>query len=96
MSYVTIVLAFFILDGINVSHSAFPTGFIPRGDEFRFVLGVELPPGSRLKKPAVTEGMAKTIRKNRDVSHVFVLGGSSPTGSLKSRYAVDICQSEQA
>ncbi len=51
-------------------------------------LGVELPPGSRLEETLkVTEGMAATIRKNSDVSHVFVLGGSSPTGGLEARYA---------
>ncbi len=88
MSYVTIVLAFFVLMASTALIPLLPTGFIPRGDESRFVLGVELPPGSRLEETLkVTEGMATTIRKNSDVSHVFVLGGSSPTGSLESRYA---------
>jgi hydrophobe/amphiphile efflux-1 (HAE1) family protein len=88
MSYGTIVLAFGILMASTKLIPLLPTGFIPRGDESRFVLGVELPPGSRLEETLkVTEGMATTIRKNKDVSHVFVLGGSSPTGSQEARYA---------
>ncbi len=88
MSYVTIGLAFLVLMGSTSLIPLLPTGFIPRGDESRFVLGVELPPGSRLEETLkVTEGMASTIRKNTDVSHVFVLGGASPTGSQEARYA---------
>jgi hydrophobe/amphiphile efflux-1 (HAE1) family protein len=88
MSYVTIVLSFLILFGSVSLIPLLPTGFIPRGDESRFVLGVELPPGSRLEETlATTQGMAKTIRSNKEVSHVFVLGGSSPTGGIEPRYA---------
>jgi hydrophobe/amphiphile efflux-1 (HAE1) family protein len=88
MSYVTICLSFGILFASLSLVPLLPTGFIPRGDESRFVLGVELPPGSKLEQTlAVTEGMAQTIRKNKDVSHVFVLGGASPTGNQESRYA---------
>jgi hydrophobic/amphiphilic exporter-1 (mainly G- bacteria), HAE1 family len=88
MSYVTIVLAFFILMGSASLIPLLPTGFIPRGDESRFVLGVELPPGSKLEESLATaENMAATIRKNPDVSHVFLLAGSSPQGSVEARYA---------
>jgi hydrophobic/amphiphilic exporter-1 (mainly G- bacteria), HAE1 family len=88
MSYVTIVMAFGILMASTSLIPLLPTGFIPRGDESRFVLAVELPPGSRLEDTlATTQGIAKTIRENDDVSHVFVLGGSSPTGNLEPRFA---------
>jgi hydrophobic/amphiphilic exporter-1 (mainly G- bacteria), HAE1 family len=88
MSYATILLSFGILFASTLLIPLLPTGFIPRGDESRFIIGVELPPGSRLEETLkVTEGMAQTIRKNSDVSHVFVLGGASPTGSQESRYA---------
>ncbi len=88
MSYVTIVLAFVILIASTSLIPLLPTGFIPRGDDSRFVLGVELPPGSRLDESLeTTDRMADIIRKNPDVSHVLVLGGSSPTGSRESRYA---------
>lgn len=88
MSYLTILIAFGILILSTLLFPYLPTGFIPRGDESRFVLGVELPPGSRLEETmAVSERMARTMRKNEQVSHVFVLGGTTPTGSLEPRYA---------
>jgi hydrophobic/amphiphilic exporter-1 (mainly G- bacteria), HAE1 family len=88
MSYVTIVLAFLILVGSASLIPLLPTGFIPPGDNSRFVLSVELPPGSRLKDTLATaEGMATQIRKHEEVSQVFVLGGSSPTGGLEARNA---------
>ena len=87
-SYLTIIFAGYVLMYSISLFPRLPTGFIPRGDESRFVLGVELPPGSRLEETLkVTEGMESTIRKNTDVSHVFVLGGASPTGSQEARYA---------
>ncbi len=65
-----------------------PTGFIPPGDESRFVLSVELPPGSTLDDTLATaETMSKRIRENDQVTSVFILGGSSPTGSLEPRRA---------
>ena len=88
MSYVTIGLAFGILFASTKLIPLLPTGFIPPGDNSRFVLSVELPPGSRLAQTrATTDAMAKEIRKNSEVSQVFVLGGSSPTGSLEPRNA---------
>jgi multidrug efflux pump subunit AcrB len=88
MSYVTIGLAFMVLVGSAKLIPLLPTGFIPPGDNSRFVLSVELPPGSRLKDTLATaEGMAAQIRKHEEVSQVFVLGGSSPTGGLEARNA---------
>ena len=87
MSYVTICLSFGILYASTLLFPYLPTGFIPRGDESRFVLQVELPPGSRLEDTQITtDKMATVIRQNAEVSHVFVLGGSSPTGQLEPRY----------
>ncbi len=88
MSYATVVGAFGILMASTLLFPYLPTGFIPRGDDSRFVLSVELPPGSGLDKTlAITEHMAGIIRKNEEVSQVFVLGGSSPTGTAEARYA---------
>ena len=88
MSYVTIVAAFGILYASTLLIPYLPTGFIPPGDNSRFVLSVELPPGSRLEQTrATTDAMAEEIKKNSEVSQVFVLGGSSPTGSLEPRNA---------
>ena len=88
MSYLTICLAFGILFASTLLFPYLPTGFIPRGDESRFVLSVELPPGSRLEDTrTTTDGMAAEIRRNPEVSQVFVLGGSSPTGTVEPRLA---------
>jgi multidrug efflux pump subunit AcrB len=88
MSYVTICLAALILVASASLIPLLPTGFIPAGDNSRFVLSVELPPGSRLNDTLKTsEKMANEIRKNSEVSQVFVLGGSSPTGSVEARNA---------
>ena len=88
MSYVTIVGAFGILMASTLLFPYLPTGFIPRGDESRFVLSVELPPGASLEKTLkITDHMAEIIRKNDEVSQVFVLGGSTPTGNAEARYA---------
>jgi multidrug efflux pump subunit AcrB len=88
MSYVTIAMSGLVLYGSILLIPLLPTGFIPRGDESRFVLSVELPPGTRLEDTLVTtEKIASIARENDEVSHVFVLGGSSPTGSLEPRFA---------
>ena len=97
MSYVTIVLAFGILMASTALIPLLPTGFIPRGDESRFVLGVELPPGSRLEETMrVTDGMAATIRQNTDVSHVFVLGGLNSNRQPRPALRVNLREPEQA
>jgi hydrophobic/amphiphilic exporter-1 (mainly G- bacteria), HAE1 family len=88
MSYATVALAFFILVSSTWLIPLLPKGFIPPGDQSRFVLSVELPPGSRLAQTRVTtDEMAAQIRKNPEVDKVFVLGGSSPTGSVEPRNA---------
>ena len=88
MSYVTVIVAGFVLVGSVSLIKLLPTGFIPPGDESRFVLSVELPPGSSLAETlAKTEEMAAVVRKNPEVKNVFVLGGSSPTGDIAPRQA---------
>jgi multidrug efflux pump subunit AcrB len=88
MSYVTIAASVGILMASISLTQYLPTGFIPRGDESRFVLSVELPPGSQLKDTLVaTEKMAAHIKQHPEVVNVFVLGGSTPTGALEPRYA---------
>jgi multidrug efflux pump subunit AcrB len=88
MSYVTVAIAFCILIGSTWLIPLLPKGFIPPGDQSRFVLSVELPPGSRLAETReTTDLMAAQIRSNPEVEKVFVLGGSSPTGSVEPRNA---------
>jgi hydrophobe/amphiphile efflux-1 (HAE1) family protein len=88
MSYVTVVGAFGILFASTLLFPYLPTGFIPAGDNSRFVVQIELPPGTSLDDTRkVTDVIAAEIKTNPEVSQVFVLGGSSPTGSLESRNA---------
>lgn len=88
MSYITVVASFGILAGAIALFPLLPSGFIPKGDESRFVLSVELPPGTKLENTRlITDNMANIIRENKEVSQVFVLGGSSPTGTVEARRA---------
>ena len=73
-------LALFILS--LWSTTLLPTGFIPPGDEGRIVLSIELPPGSRLEDTrATTDRIAKSFREVPEVSRVFTIGGTTPTGA---------------
>jgi hydrophobic/amphiphilic exporter-1 (mainly G- bacteria), HAE1 family len=88
MSYVTVLVAGLVLFGSVSLIKLLPTGFIPPGDESRFVLSVELPPGSTLEQTLVkTEELAAIVGKNPEVANVFVLGGSNPTGNTEPRQA---------
>jgi hydrophobic/amphiphilic exporter-1 (mainly G- bacteria), HAE1 family len=88
MSYVTVVGAFGILFLSTLLFPYLPTGFIPPGDNSRFVVQIELPPGTSLDDTRkVTDVVAAEIKSNPEVAQVFVLGGSSPTGSIESRNA---------
>ena len=65
-----------------------PTGFIPREDVSRVVTSVELPPGATLDDTrATTAQIADVLQDIPEVSSVFVIGGSSPTGTLEVRRA---------
>jgi hydrophobe/amphiphile efflux-1 (HAE1) family protein len=88
MSYVTVLLSFALLGSSFLLVPSLPSGFIPRGDESRFVLSVQLPPGSRLADTErVTAQMAAIANEHPEVDKVFVLGGASPTGSVAPRFA---------
>ncbi|QCK84787.1 efflux RND transporter permease subunit [Phreatobacter aquaticus] len=69
-----------------------PTGFIPFPDEARFVVSVELPPGSTLEDTRRrTDDLAKLIRKEiPEVQSVLVVGGSNPIGTREIRRATVI------
>ena len=87
-SYGTVLLSFAILFGALQLFPLLPSGFIPKGDDSRFVLSVEMPPGTKLETTRqTTDQMADVIRQNSEVSQVFVLGGSSPTGTVEARRA---------
>ncbi len=88
MSYATVATSFAVLWMAILLFPLLPSGFIPKDDSSRFVLSVELPPGATLEQNRiVTDQMADMIRANNEVSQVFVLGGSSPTGTVEPRRA---------
>ncbi len=88
MSYATVATSFAVLWMAILLFPLLPSGFIPKDDSSRFVLSVELPPGATLEQTRiVTDKMADMIRANNEVSQVFVLGGSSPTGTTEPRRA---------
>jgi hydrophobic/amphiphilic exporter-1 (mainly G- bacteria), HAE1 family len=65
-----------------------PTGFIPDEDTSRVTVSTELPPGSALADTRdVTDAMVRALRTIPQVKAVFVLGGTTPTGTREVRRA---------
>lgn len=73
----TVFFGIAIFSGSIGSFYLIPSGFMPAEDASRSLLGIELPPGSRLDDTrAVTERIAKQLRQRSDVKSVFVNGGN--------------------
>ncbi len=71
-----------------MSAGSLPQGFIPPDDQSRLIASIELPPGVSLDETArVTDMAMREIKKIKEVKDVFVLGGTSPTGTLELRRA---------
>ncbi len=68
--------------GVSIwSTTLLPTGFIPPADQSRVTLSLELPPGSTLDDTrSVTDRIAASFRQIPEVTTVFVVGGTTPTG----------------
>ncbi len=65
-----------------------PSGFIPKEDASRIVFSLELPPGTLLEDTRqTTDRVTGIMREMPEVENVYVIGGSSPTGSLEPRRA---------
>ena len=69
--------------GLSIwSTTLLPTGFIPPADESRVVLSLELPPGATLDDTrAATDRITASVRQIPEVTSVFVVGGTTPTGA---------------
>ncbi len=68
-----------------------PEGFMPEEDVARIVTSVELPPGTSLDaNREVADVITEAIRGVEGVSSVFVMGGTSPTGTRETRRATVI------
>lgn len=88
MAYVTLLVGFGFLFMSIKATALLPTGFIPDEDTSRVVASVELPPGSTLEDTRVaTDQVVDRLREIPEVTQVFVLGGSSPTGQREVRRA---------
>ncbi|AOO79756.1 efflux RND transporter permease subunit [Bosea vaviloviae] len=88
MAYVTLLIGFGFLFASIKATGLLPTGFIPDEDTSRVVASVELPPGSTLEDTRVaTDLIVDRLRTIPEVTQVFVLGGSSPTGQREVRRA---------
>jgi hydrophobic/amphiphilic exporter-1 (mainly G- bacteria), HAE1 family len=86
--YVTLGSGFAIFAASIWSVGLLPTGFIPPEDSARIVMALELPPGSRLDDVRnKTDEIVRSVQKIPEVQRVYVVGGSSPTGTLETRRA---------
>jgi len=79
------LLAGLLTFGVSIwSTTLLPTGFIPPPDESRTTLSIELPSGSTLEDTArKTDAIAANFRQIPEVTSVFVVGGTTPTGAGK-------------
>ncbi|CAI9417720.1 Multidrug resistance protein MdtC [Pleomorphomonas sp. T1.2MG-36] len=65
-----------------------PTELFAPGDQARIVTSIELPPGSTLDDTrGVTDTISDRLHAFKEVKSVFVMGGTSPTGTLETRRA---------
>ncbi len=65
-----------------------PSGFMPKEDASRIIVSLELPPGSLLEDTRdTTDEVTEKLRQMPEVENVYVIGGSSPTGTLEPRRA---------
>jgi hydrophobe/amphiphile efflux-1 (HAE1) family protein len=63
-----------------------PTGFMPNEDSARIVVSAELPPGSKIEDTqAASDAITRKLQEIPEITSVFVLGGTTPTGSLEVR-----------
>ena len=86
--YATLIFGFSLLILSIWATNLLPSGFLPEEDRSRAVVSVELPPGSTLDDTqATTDKLVDVLKAIPEIETVFVLGGTSPTGSLEIRRA---------
>ncbi|HYD15504.1 MAG TPA: efflux RND transporter permease subunit [Hyphomicrobium sp.] len=84
----TVGLGLLIFMGSIGSFYLLPNGFLPQEDTGRMLLGVELPPGTKLADTAkVTDEIALRIKARPDVKSAFVIGGTLLGGGEEVRKA---------
>ncbi|HVJ76347.1 MAG TPA: efflux RND transporter permease subunit [Hyphomicrobium sp.] len=86
--YFTLVTGVALFSASIYATTLLPTGFVPDEDTSRVVVAIELPPGTQLDMTKTkTDQMVKLLHTIPEISQVFVLGGTSPTGQLDIRRA---------
>ena len=86
--YKSVALGLAMFAGSVGSFFLLPAGFIPAEDSGRMLLGVELPPGSRVDDTrATTARITEVIRKRPEVTSVFVNGGNLLGSGAEARKA---------
>ena len=89
--WVTLAAGILFFAGSIYAMGFLPSGFIPREDASRIIFSLELPPGSRLEDTRdTTDEVTKLMLEVPEVENVYVIGGSSPTGTLEPRRATVI------
>jgi len=88
MYYMTMVAAIGILIVSVFYMLKVPGAFLPPEDVSRVSISVELPPGTTLDETdRTTTRMVEAVKDIDGIDNIFVLGGSSPTGTLEIRRA---------
>ena len=86
--YLTLALGVTIFVLSVKATSQLPTGFIPDEDTSRITISTELPPGSTLADTRVAgDEIMRVVKTVPEVRSVFVLGGTTPTGTREVRRA---------
>jgi hydrophobic/amphiphilic exporter-1 (mainly G- bacteria), HAE1 family len=92
-AYLTVLAGFAIFWGTITAAALLPQGFIPPEDASRFVLSLELPPGSTLEDTrSRTDTVVKKFKELPEIANVLVFGGTSPTGTREIRRSTVILQ----
>ncbi len=86
--YVTLAAGVGVFVASIYATSLLPTGFIPDEDNSRIVVSLELPPGETLADTRqVGDRITRLIKSMPEVKSVYVLGGTTPTGTREIRRA---------
>jgi HAE1 family hydrophobic/amphiphilic exporter-1 len=91
--WLTLIAGVAIFAASILATGLLPTGFMPNEDSARIVVQAELPPGAKLEDTrAVTDDITARLRKLPEVESIFVMGGTTPTGTLEVRKSAIIAR----
>ncbi len=86
--FVTMIAGVLIFAASIYASGFLPKGFVPRADEARLLLGLELAPGARLEDTMrVTDEVSRLLRSKPEVASVFIDGGKVGLGAPEVRIA---------